>query len=67
MEEHPMDELVKLVAAKTGIPEDKARMAVELVVQHLKGRLPGGLGSQLDSALSGEGGGGALGGLLGKI
>ena len=35
-----MDELVKLVASRTGIPEDKARMAVELVMQHLKGKLP---------------------------
>jgi hypothetical protein len=60
-----MDELVKLVASRTGIPEDKARMAVELVMQHLKGKLPGPLGSQLDSALSGEGGG--LGGILGKL
>ena len=60
-----MDELVKMVASRTGIPEDKARMAVELVVQHLKGKLPGPLGSQLDAAISG--GGGGLGGMLGKL
>ena len=59
-----MDEIVKLVVAKTGIGEDKARMAVELVVQHLKGKLPGALGAQLDSALAG---GGGLGGVLGKL
>ena len=62
-----MDELVKLIAERTGLPEDKARMAVDLVMQHLKSALPSGLGSQLDAALSGGGGGGALGGLLGKL
>ena len=60
-----MEELVKLVATRTGLSEDKARMAVELVVQHLKGKLPGPLGGQIDAALSG--GGGGLGGMLGKI
>lgn len=60
-----MDELVKLVVARTGIPEDKARMAVEVVVQHLKGKLPAPLAGQLDSALSG--GGGGVGGLLGNL
>jgi hypothetical protein len=61
-----MDELVKMVVAKTGVPEDKARMAVEVVLQHLKGKLPGPLASQLDSALSG-GTGGGLGGMLGNL
>ena len=60
-----MDELVKMVAARTGIPEDKARMAVELIVQHLKGKLPEPLAGQIDAALTG--GGGGLGGLLGKL
>jgi hypothetical protein len=62
-----MDELVKMVAQKVGVSDDKARMAVELVVNHLKGRLPGGLGGQIDSALQGKGSdvGSALGGKLG--
>jgi len=64
-----MDELVKLVVAQTGIPEDKARMAVDLVVQHLKGRLPAPLASQLESVLGGGGSalGGGLGDMLGKL
>jgi hypothetical protein len=35
------------------------------VLQHLKGKLPGAVGSQLDSVLSGNAGG--LGGMLGRI
>ena len=51
-----MDELVKLLAAKLGVGEDKANVAVELVVGYLKKKLPGPLASQIDSVLSGSGG-----------
>ena len=51
-----MDELVKLLAAKLGVGEDKAKVAVELVVGYLKKKLPGPLASQIDSVLSGSGG-----------
>jgi|SwirhisoilCB1_FD_contig_31_13544298_length_452_multi_2_in_0_out_0_1 uncharacterized protein (DUF2267 family) len=51
-----MDELVSLVSQKTGLSEDKARSAVQVVIEHLKGRLPAPLASQLDSYLSGGGG-----------
>lgn len=47
-----MDELVKLLAQKTGLPEDKARMAAETVIGFLKQRLPGPVGEQLNSVLS---------------
>jgi hypothetical protein len=50
-----MDELVNLVSQKTGLSEDKARSAVQVVIEHLKGRLPAPLPSQLDSYLSGGG------------
>jgi hypothetical protein len=50
-----MDELVSLVSQKTGLSEDKARSAVQVVIEHLKGRLPAPLASQLDSYLSGGG------------
>ncbi len=53
-----MDELVKLLAAKTGLPEDKAKMAIETVIGFMKQRLPGSVGDQLTSCLtapSGEG------------
>jgi len=67
-----MNELVQMVSQKTGIGEDKARQAVQVVLEHLKGRLPGPLASHLDSFLQGnsaESGqtGGGLGGLLGKV
>ncbi len=38
-----MDEIVHLVAQKTGFPEDKARQAVEVVIGYLKDRMPGPL------------------------
>lgn len=58
-----MDELVNMVAQRTGIPADKARMAVETVLGHLKEKLPAPIASQIDAALGG--GGGGLGGILG--
>lgn len=67
-----MDELVNLVSQKTGLPPDKARVAVTTVLDYVKGRLPAPLASQVDGALSGTGGGGlgditkGLGGMLGK-
>lgn len=53
-----MDELVKLITAKTGLPEDKAKMAIEVVIGFMMQRLPGSVGDQLTSCLtapSGEG------------
>ena len=65
-----MDELIKLVSQKTGLPQDKAKIAVDTVVNFLKQKLPAGLAGQVDAVLSGKGlpddltkG---LGGLLGK-
>jgi hypothetical protein len=58
-----MDDLIKMVTERVGIPQDKARSAVELIVSQLKSRLPGPLGSQIDGALSGSGGG--IGGMMG--
>lgn len=62
-----MDEIVSQVVRRTGIPEDKARMAVQVVLGQLRGRLPAPLASQLDSAVAGgaAGRGGAAGGLGG--
>ncbi|MGH2594333.1 MAG: hypothetical protein ACRDGG_12550 [Anaerolineae bacterium] len=67
-----MDELIKLVSQKVGIPADQAKKAVETVVGFLKDKLPAPIASQIDSLLSGAGGGIAdkakegLSGLLGK-
>ena len=63
-----MDELVKLVAKKTGLSQDQAKTAVTLVVDYLKKKLPAPVAGQIDTVL----GGGTvdvvkgLGGLLGK-
>ena len=64
-----MDELIKLVAEKTGLDEKMAKVAVDTVIDFLKDRLPDPIDKQLDTVL--EGGdisdlGSALGGLLGK-
>ena len=54
-----MDELVNLVVQKTGISQDDARKAVEVIVNTLKSKLPGPIAGHLDSFISG----GASGGL----
>jgi uncharacterized protein (DUF2267 family) len=69
-----MDEIVKQVVQRTGIPEDKARMAVQVVLDQVEQRLPGPIASQVRSHLSGGGAAGSgldkvtkgLGGMLGK-
>ncbi len=64
-----MDELVKLVVAKTGIPEAQAKQAVEVVLGYLKEKLPAPIAGRLDDVLEGGSAGdvlGGLGGLLGK-
>jgi hypothetical protein len=48
-----MDELINLVVQKTGISQDDARKAVEVIVNELKSRLPGSVASHLDSFISG--------------
>ncbi len=64
-----MDELIALITEKVGLPQDKAQMAVDLVINHLKGKAPA-LSGQLDSLLAGGAGGlgsvaSGLGGLVG--
>jgi hypothetical protein len=71
-----MDELIKLVSEKTGIPKATAKTAVETVLGFLKDKLPEPFGSQLDALVEGGAGvgdlgamgniAGALGGLFGK-
>ncbi|HEV2134922.1 MAG TPA: hypothetical protein VGR47_11860 [Terracidiphilus sp.] len=47
-----MDELITMLTEKTGLPEDKARMAVDTVIGFLKQRLPSSVGEQLTACLS---------------
>jgi hypothetical protein len=71
-----MDELVKLVAKRVGIPEAQAKKAVDTVIGFLKKKLPAPIASQIDGVLSGAKAGDVskkiddvakgLGGLLGK-
>jgi uncharacterized protein (DUF2267 family) len=52
-EDSEMDELVKLVSQKTGLPQDKAKVAVETVINFLKQKLPPSIAGQLDALLAG--------------
>ncbi len=66
-----MDELVQLVAQKTGLSQDQARAATQVVIDFLKSRLPAPVASQIDGVLKGGGGGlgdmtKGLGGMFGK-
>jgi hypothetical protein len=47
-----MEELVKLVAEKTGLPEEVSRQAVEVVLDFIKQRLPDPIAGQLDNLLN---------------
>ncbi len=49
-----MDEVVKMVAEKTGLSEEVARQAVEVVVDFLKAKLPEPWGSQVEKLLAGD-------------
>jgi hypothetical protein len=74
-----MNELIKLVAAKTGMPDSVAKIAVDTVLSQLKTKLPDGMGDQVIALLdggkglsSGTGGSaealkGSLGGLFNKF
>jgi hypothetical protein len=48
-----MDELVRLVASKAGLPEAQARTAVTTVLDFLKHKLPAPVASQLEAVVGG--------------
>lgn len=50
-----MEELIKLVSQKTGLSEDKAKVAVDTVIGYLKKNLPAPISGQIDSLLGGTG------------
>lgn len=60
---------MKQVSAKAGISEDQARSAVNTVVDFVKTRLPAPIASQIENAMSGEGGGiaGTVGDMASKV
>lgn len=76
-----MDEIINLVVQKTGISQDDAQKAVQVIVDSIKSKLPAPIAAQVDTFLSGGASGGVnaleaegetlvkneLGGLLGKL
>ena len=63
-----MEELLKTVAEKTGLPADKAQSAIEAVIDFLKDKLPEPIAGQLDKFIDGDdAGGGDNGGGLGDM
>ncbi|HLI03283.1 MAG TPA: hypothetical protein VKU93_03330 [Terracidiphilus sp.] len=62
-----MDELVKTLSEKTGLPEDKAHMAADTVVNFVKSKLPPSLADQIDNALTGQSASGSIADRLGGI
>ena len=49
-----MDELVQELSQKTGLSPEKSQEVVNVVLTHLKGRLPAPLASGLDSLMAGS-------------
>jgi hypothetical protein len=49
-----MEELVNLVVKETGISQDDARRAVQVVLDKLKSKLPGPIASRFDAFIRGE-------------
>lgn len=49
-----MDELVKLIASKTGLDEKIAKQVAQVVVEFLQKKLPPPLNKEVDKLLSGQ-------------
>jgi hypothetical protein len=64
-----MDELINLVVQKTGITQEQAQKAVQVVVDVLKSKLPGPIAEHVDSFMSGglSGGLGSVGAKAGEV
>jgi hypothetical protein len=57
--------LIEAIAAKTGLPADKAKDAANAALEFIKDKLPGPIAEQLEGLLSGDSA--ALGGLGDKL
>ena len=57
-----MDDLIKQIQEKTGLPIDKAQDVIETVVAFIADRLPGPIGDQVRGFLGDDDGGGEAGG-----
>ena len=49
-----MEDLIQKVADSTGISAEQAKSAIVTVVDHLKDKLPFGLGEKIESFISGN-------------
>jgi hypothetical protein len=49
-----MDELIAAIAAKTGLPADKAKDAAQAALDFLKEKLPAPIAGQIEGFLSGN-------------
>lgn len=57
-----MDELIKTIQEKTGLPVDKAQDVIETVINYVADNLPGPIGDQVKAFLDDDDDGGADGG-----
>jgi hypothetical protein len=56
-----MDEIVKQITERTGLPADQAHVAAQTVVDFLKAKLPAPIAGQIDTVLAGSAVGDAIG------
>lgn len=61
-----MDELLKTIQDKTGLPVEKAQDVIETVVGFITDKLPGPIADQVKGFLDGDGGDGGGEGLMDK-
>ena len=62
-----MEELLKIVSEKTGLPAEQAQGAIEAVLGFLKDKLPGPVADQIDGVVGGGDDGGGITGQIGGI
>ena len=62
-----MEELLKTIQEKTGLPVDKAQDVIETVVGFIADKLPGPIASQVKGFLGGDDDGGDTGGAGGLL
>ena len=55
-----MDDLIKTIQEKTGLPVDKAQEVIETVVNFISDKLPSSIGDQVKGFLEGGGEGGGI-------
>lgn len=49
-----MEQIIKMITEKTGISNEQATTAVNVVTDYIKQKLPAGMGGQLDGLLKGD-------------